>query len=482
MIKKIEWSIENKLIASGFSIALCLTGFASLISYQNSIELIDSAAKIERAHLILSNLTDIMSILVDAESGRRGYLLFEDKTELQRYQEESQKIRPKIASLQQWLNRPNQQKNLIYLNSLITKKLATSERSINLYQQDPTNTLVQANLLIEHKKNRSEIRRVVTEIQSNEKQLLQRSIIQSQSNNNLRIVIEVLSTLLSFVILFVMFALIYRQMFKRQQAESHQQILAQAKELSELKLKFFSMVSHEFRTPLSIILGSVQLLSNQERQWTHAKKFANLERIQSSARSMSHLLTDILTLTRAEAGKLEFNPILIDIETLCINLVEDMRLCCKPNQELKFISKEYCPHAKLDEKLLYSILSNLISNALKYSPEYGLVEFRLKCKSDVSIFEIKDQGIGIPIEAQSNLYEPFCRANNVDTIAGTGLGLAVVKKCVDLHQGEIFVESKVGEGTTFTVKIPQSFSTGGWVENRSIHRWGVSIQPQHQRK
>ncbi|MHC5731850.1 MAG: sensor histidine kinase, partial [Nostoc sp.] len=103
------------------------------------------------------------------------------------------------------------------------------------------------------------------------------------------------------------------------------QTLAQEKELSELKLRFFSMVSHEFRTPLSIILGSAQLLAQSNQQWTEEKKLKNLYRIQSSARSMNQLLTDILTLTRAEAGKLEFHPELIDLEAFCINLIEDLQ-------------------------------------------------------------------------------------------------------------------------------------------------------------
>jgi signal transduction histidine kinase len=148
----------------------------------------------------------------------------------------------------------------------------------------------------------------------------------------------------------------------------------------------------------------------------------------------------------------------MDVESFCINLIEDIKLCDDPPHAIEFTSHSYCPHARLDEKLLYSILSNLLINALKYSPQSGTVEFILQCEPHLSIFKIKDRGIGIPSEILATLYEPFVRANNVDKIAGTGLGLAVVKKCVELHQGEIFVESKVGEGTTFTVKIPQSFN------------------------
>lgn len=458
MMKKIAWFNENKLIAAGFSLALLLTGSIGLISYHNATELIESAAKVNRTDKIFSNLTDLMSILVDAESGRRGYLLFKDTTELQRYQAATSKLNPKITQLQQWIDPPTEQQKFAHLKELISQRLSLSEQSIALDPKDVTARLKQAELLAKNQNNRREIQQIIDRMRSDREQSLQQSVDRFQANTHYRIAIEIISTLLGFGILLGMFGLVYQQMLKRYQAESHQQALVQAQELSELKLRFFSMVSHEFRTPLSIILGSAQLLADDDLQWTQEKKLTNLERIQSSARSMNQLLTDILTLTRAEAGKLEFNPTLIDVETFCINLIEDMKLCCEPNQNLKFTSDTYCPHAQLDEKLLYSMLSNLISNALKYSPESGTVEFVLKYEADTNIFQVKDRGIGIPIEAQSNLYEPFCRANNVETISGTGLGLAVVKKCVDLHQGEIMVDSKVGEGTTFTVKIPQEIS------------------------
>jgi signal transduction histidine kinase len=460
MFKKIHWSSENKLIATGFSLALCLTGLTSLISYHNATELIESAARVERTHKVFSNLTDITSILADAESGRRGYLLFKDIKELQRYQVAAKNINPKIERLEQWADTPIRQQQLTRLSNLIALKFSLSEQSIALSSQSSAVRLEQARLLTENQKNRLQIQQVITQMRRDREQSLQQLADRTQLNTYYRIPIEVLSTFLSFAILFGMFALVYRQMLKRERAEARQETLVQAQELSELKLRFFSMVSHEFRTPLSIILGSAQLLSDEERQWTYEQKFINLERIQSSARSMNQLLTDILTLTRAEAGKLEFDANLMDVESFCINLIEDISLCDDdPTHVIKFTSNSYCPHARLDEKLLYSILSNLLINALKYSPRGGTVEFIIKCEPNLSIFQIKDRGIGIPSEAFANLYEPFVRANNVDKIAGTGLGLAVVKKCVDLHQGEILVESRVGEGTTFTVKIPQSFNS-----------------------
>jgi signal transduction histidine kinase len=244
---------------------------------------------------------------------------------------------------------------------------------------------------------------------------------------------------------------------KRQQVEMQQQKLLQDKELSELKLDFFSMVSHEFRTPLSIILGSVQLLDAEGQRPIEPRKLHNnLRRIQSSARLMTKMLTDILLVMRAEAGKLECRPELIDLEAFCLNLVEDLQLSNESNCTIKLDRQGERTHAELDEKLLYSILSNLLSNALKYSSKGGEVYFKFHCQPDEVMFEVTDRGIGIPPEDLRTLYQPFQRSSNVGKITGSGLGLAVVKRCIDLQQGQIEVNSAIGVGTTFVVKIPQS--------------------------
>lgn len=350
---------------------------------------------------------------------------------------------------------PSQQRRLLILESLLFQRLAVFKQSIELYQSGKLAISTQAPLVAQIKKNRDEIAQVIAQMQSEEEQVLEMWIEQSQSSIRYRILIEFLDTFLSFAILFKVYALLYRQMLKRRQAETIQHALAREKELSELKLRFFSMVSHEFRTPLSVILGSAQLLAESSQQWTESKKLKNLHRIQSSAKLMTQLLTDILTLTRAEAGKLECNPEVVDIEAFCLNLVEDIQFGSETQHPIKFVSQCQCTHAKLDEKLLYSILSNLLSNAIKYSPQGRNIHLIVSCNPETAIFQIKDEGIGIPLEDQQALYEPFHRCNNVGDILGTGLGLAVVKKCVDLHLGQISVESEVGIGTTFTVKIPQ---------------------------
>ncbi|BAZ68625.1 Chase sensor signal transduction histidine kinase [Fischerella sp. NIES-4106] len=451
-----KWSLEGKWIASGFGLSLLLMGIVSLISYQNATQLIKSGDKVKHTHEAMKSLIDVFATLTDAEAGRRGYILYGERSELKRYNQAMQSLNAKVKKLQQQLaDDPSQEQQMKRLKFLITQRVELSQQSIDILQQGKSTFAVQASLVNQSNQNRSEIRETLTQMQTREEQLLEISVRHSQDNIRNRMLIEFLGTFLSFSILLGVYALLYQQLVKRQQAEAIQRTLAQEKELSELKLRFFSMVSHEFRTPLSIILGSAQLLAQSEQQWTKEKKLKNLLRIQSSARSMNQLLTDILTLTRAEAGKLEFRPELIDLEAFCINLIEDLQFSTQPQHSIKFASQSNCTHAKLDENLLYSILSNLLSNAIKYSPEKGIISLILSCTPEMIIFQVQDSGIGIPVESQQDLFEPFYRGNNVGKIVGTGLGLAVVKKCLELHQGEISVESKVGVGTTFMVKIPQ---------------------------
>ncbi|MBD1894527.1 PAS domain S-box protein [Coleofasciculus sp. FACHB-129] len=237
-------------------------------------------------------------------------------------------------------------------------------------------------------------------------------------------------------------------------AEEIHLALEREKELSQLQMRFFSMVSHEFRTPISTILLSSQSLEHSFERWSKEKLLKNIARIQASAKHMVQLLEDILIINRAEAGKLEFNPASIDIKKLCYYLTEEMRLIAGSKNSIIFVSQGDSPNSAIDEKLLRSIVTNLLSNAIRYSPQGSHIHFSLVCDRQEATLQIRDKGIGIPPEDQLHLFEPFYRGENVGNVAGSGLGLTVTKKCVDLHGGTITVKSEVGVGTTCTVTLP----------------------------
>jgi len=230
--------------------------------------------------------------------------------------------------------------------------------------------------------------------------------------------------------------------------------LEKEQELSELKSHIITTISHEFRTPLTTILGSTELLKNYGNQWSDEKKLKHFQRIDESVRHMTQLLNDVVLMGEAESGQLKFNPTPLDVKSLCSEIVEEFQLSLDSQHTLAFSVQGDETQANLDEKLLRQILTNLLSNAVKFSPQGGIVRFDVVCQEGQAIFRIQDEGIGIPPEDREHLFESFYRASNAGTIQGTGLGLAIAKKCVDLHRGQITVESEVGVGTTFMVTLP----------------------------
>ncbi|MDX2216169.1 MAG: HAMP domain-containing sensor histidine kinase [Oculatellaceae cyanobacterium bins.114] len=239
------------------------------------------------------------------------------------------------------------------------------------------------------------------------------------------------------------------------QAEYEMQLaLQEERELNELKSRFVSMVSHELRTPLTVIRTSLELLERYHDVVTESKKREYFQRSQMAVQNMTQLLEDVLTIGKADAGRLEFNPTTLDLKQFCYEIVEEMQMGVGSNYEIAFAAEGDCAEVKADPKLLRSILTNLLSNAIKYSPIKSIVTFHLSCDQYSAVFVIQDEGIGIPSDDQPRLFELFHRASNVSTIRGTGLGLAIVRECVAHHQGTITFTSKEGIGTTFTVTLP----------------------------
>ncbi|WNZ22566.1 histidine kinase [Leptolyngbya sp. NK1-12] len=228
--------------------------------------------------------------------------------------------------------------------------------------------------------------------------------------------------------------------------------LEQTRTLNDLKFRFFSMASHELRTPLSTILLSSELLQLNYTELSDVQKQSNVQRIHATAKQMSQQITDLLMLTRAEVGKLEFHPELLDLERFCQQIVDEMQPSL--NQPIQLLSTVQTTKAFLDKKLLQSLLTNLLSNAAKYSPANMPIQFNLACDANTVTFQVRDHGIGIPAADQPRIWETFYRGSNVGEVSGTGLGLAIVKTCVELHRGEWAIESQENQGTTVTVRLP----------------------------
>jgi len=253
---------------------------------------------------------------------------------------------------------------------------------------------------------------------------------------------------------------------KHQKETVMRDALQKEKEMRELKSRFVSMVSHEFRNPLSTILNSTELLANHSQEISENKKEEYLYHIQNAVKDLNQLLSDVLLVGKAEVHQTNFNPAPLDLEKFCQDLVAEIKLIATEEHQIIlkiqgcYIQREEKSAAldislpRLDEKLLRHIFTNLLSNAIKYSPQGGKISFDLFCLQGEAIFRIQDEGIGIPEIEQDNLFNSFQRGSNVGPIPGHGLGLAIVKQYVELHQGEITLVSKEGVGTTFIVTIP----------------------------
>jgi signal transduction histidine kinase len=224
--------------------------------------------------------------------------------------------------------------------------------------------------------------------------------------------------------------------------------------LNELKSRFISVASHEFRNPLHIMVAYAQMLYRGGEKLTSEKKQELFTRIKASSDKMANTLDDILTLTKGELSEQKCNLKVLDLPEFCSQLVTEVQIITSTNHEINFKVQGENAKAFLDENLLRNIMTNLLTNAIKYSPLNSQVNFDLIFQNTEIIFKIQDKGIGIPSKDQPYLFESFRRASNVGKIPGTGLGLAIVKQSVDLHGGEITVDTEVGIGTTFTVTLP----------------------------
>ncbi|HEY9691627.1 MAG TPA: PAS domain-containing sensor histidine kinase [Oculatellaceae cyanobacterium] len=226
------------------------------------------------------------------------------------------------------------------------------------------------------------------------------------------------------------------------------------KELNELQARFITTTSHTFRTPLATILSATELLEHYGHKFSPEHKQKLFDQIKNTVQEMTQILNDILIINRTEAGELKLKTAPLNLENLLQYIVEEMQIIMGVNHQISLVHQGNCSNVVMDERLLWHIFYNLLSNAIKYSPKGGKVQVQLICEDRQVICSIQDSGIGVPDEEQKLIFEPFHRANNIDNIPGTGMGLSVAKKFVDLHGGNITLESKVDVGSRFVVTIP----------------------------
>jgi PAS domain S-box-containing protein len=230
--------------------------------------------------------------------------------------------------------------------------------------------------------------------------------------------------------------------------------LEKERELREFKSRFMSMMSHELRTPLTSIRLSYDMLTTYAEQTPEEEKPQLLANIRGQVDYLTDLVKDVLTISKAESQQLDFAPERRDLLTFCRSVIEEFQMAYHKTRRITFDTNCARLEAMIDGKLMRQVLNNLLSNAVKYSPDSGKIACSLMCEGEEVVFRVADQGIGIPPEDLSTLFEPFHRASNVGKLPGTGLGLAITKQAVEIHDGSICVESALGTGTTVIVYLP----------------------------
>ena len=236
--------------------------------------------------------------------------------------------------------------------------------------------------------------------------------------------------------------------------------LKNERELNRMKSRFVSMASHEFRTPLSTILSSASLISKYRDKDQQPNRDKHIVKIKSSVHNLTSILNDFLSLEKLEAGKINCVMEDLNIEHFCNLIIEDLQGLLKSGQEIIYTHTGAINKVNLDKQLIGNSLLNLLSNSIKYSEENQKIELNTSIKNNMLKIDISDEGIGIPKREQKHLFDRFFRAANATNIQGTGLGLNITKKYIDLMNGSIAINSKEKIGTTVSISIPQKKNNG----------------------
>jgi PAS domain S-box-containing protein len=236
--------------------------------------------------------------------------------------------------------------------------------------------------------------------------------------------------------------------------EELHEALTKEKELNDLKSRFVSMVSHEFRTPLATILSSLSLVKRYTEMNDVEKQNKHVDRIKSSVNNLTDMLNDVLSLSKLEEGKVNVSAEEFNVSEFVDEVLQDVQTIAKEGQLIEYTYGGSPIQASLDKKILRHILFNLVTNAVKFSGEGQPVLVHTEIREGMFYLSVQDRGIGISEEDQKHLFESFFRGENATNIQGTGLGLNIVARYVDLLGGTIQIESKINQGSKFTIHLP----------------------------
>ena len=452
---------SRKILGIVFAVILILTVVIGIFSYNNNKTFNKTSAWLRRSYTILDKTDEIYSLTMQVENGANNYLITHDSNSISIYQAEIRQLKNNLDTLKILTrNRPFQEMRVDSLTTLIGALVNVSQQSILPVKDKDLDEDADDKEIIFLNRNRAyndKINLFLPEILDHESALLRKR--EAANSTSVTIFHWIFYSLLAclFALLVSVIGLIIH-IFNRQDRENRITERAQTreKELGEMKSRFVSFASHEFRTPLATILSSTSLVEKYQEKTLDTMTVKHINRIKASVSNLIDLLNDFLSVGKLEEGKIEYNPKEIDVVEFSNELLALSRERLREGQCL--ISELSGPEQPLftDEKLLKNILNNLLSNASKYSLDGGGIYYRVKFDTDHVSFEVEDHGIGIPEKDQKHLFETFFRASNATQTPGTGLGLCLVKRYLQILGGSLQFTSIENKGSTFKVDIPKS--------------------------
>ncbi len=413
--------------------------------------------------MVMNATDDVQNLLTDMESSRRGLRATHQKTYLELYYQAHEQIGPAISELFRLVATDTEQYSRV---SLLTKHINDiiffwSKLRLDESKYDSIDI---ANVTLEEKNQMNVIKSLSKDVLNAE------NIKQTQNedeNNKLITYLSWASPQGSIIVQLFILTLIYVVIFelkKRKRAEGElQKTIVKEKQLNEMKSRFISMASHEFRTPLASILASTYLAAKYKTIEDQPKREKHYDRIASSIHNLTEILEDMLSVDKLEVGKVQVHPQEFNLELYINSLIDDIHTILKPGQQINY-EHNGAKLLKLDPSLLKHILTNLLSNAIKFSNECDHIHITSYHNGKQAMITIKDSGIGIPKNDMDYLFDRFHRGANATNIEGTGLGLHIVSQYTKLMGGAIKCSSQEGVGTQFILTFPQTASVAVPVE------------------
>lgn len=445
-----EFNMNNSLpkgVYIGCSISLLLVVVVGFLSLYTSDRQKDEEIRIEHTSLVLGGLDNIQNLLMDMESGRRGFRGTGDVTYLEPYKKSLSELPAALTNLKGLVSTDPEQTHRMANLQRQTVELIDFWNSLKTTEINYSRSQIKEITAVE-KKKMDAIRTLMAGIYQKEKTVLTQL---KKSNYKLRQRTEMAIATGTLLILGIVSILVYVVIREFKNRVQDFQI---EHEMNEQKSAFITLASHEFRTPLSSIQLSASLIEKYVEQFNSTNIIKHSHRIKVAVEHLTTILDDFLSLERLETGKVKAVFETFDLVATCKEVQEEMEMIAKPHQTIVYQHSGGNSMVLLDRNLVKNALINLISNAVKYSGDDTTINIDTEITASECKLTVKDNGIGIPESEQKQLFQPFFRAGNTGNIPGTGLGLNIVLRYVKLMNGDLSFESKLNHGSSFTLIFP----------------------------